>query len=252
MVGLGLSRWRLRRRRGIPQAIWRRWRTECVRRLFNRDVLSCRGRLWHCRRSGATARGLPSQAATSTRPTCAITASATRRSRRTRPGSATPRRPEAPVWTSIQQVLLGRRRCRLLPCRDLQRADESIHRRTLLAGEHPGTRALDLQVHQELSASGIRLAAAARLLGQRRALSRAVRRFRRARPRPLLVQVARGRGPAADSDPPRQLGHRASRPDHAHRHRRQQHRALLPVAVAWRRHHVTRLCGLPLSGSTGC
>ena len=44
MGGLGLPRWRLRRRRGFPQTIWRRWRPECVRRLFNRHVLPCGGR----------------------------------------------------------------------------------------------------------------------------------------------------------------------------------------------------------------
>ena len=194
---LGLSGWRLRRWRGFPQTIWRRWRAECVRRLFNRDVLPCRG---HC--------GTPqcleqSSAGHLHRPVHRRARRALLRRRR-----LVAQRGRDPVrihpdhsWRSCglrcQQVLLGGRRCRVRPCRDLQRADESIHRRRVLAGEHPGTRALDLQVREELGPSGVRLAPAARLLWQRRALSRAVRRFRRARPRPLLVQVARSRGPCS-------------------------------------------------------
>ena len=249
VVRLGLSGRRLRRRRRSPQAVWRRRRVQCVRRLFHLHVRSRRGR------SGAAdVREQPRadhahRDATSTHRMCGISASATHRTRRTRPGSATRRRPEAPAWMSTSASISRSAAASTTTTSRHPTETPRPRSKRVLAGEHAGPRAREVQLHQQLGASDIRLAPAARLHGLRRTLSRAVRRLPRARQRPLLVPVARGGGAPAHSDPARELGDRAARPRHDHRHRRHEQRAVLPAAVARRRLHAARLSGLSLPGS---
>ena len=97
--------------------------------------------------------------------------------------------------------------------------DHALHRGAVHTGEHARARHLQIHLHQQHGSSGLRLAAAARLLGPWRAVPRAVRRLPGARQRPVLLQVGRSGGAAAHPDPARELGDRASRPRNGDRHR---------------------------------